>query len=91
MNASVAVRANEEMVKVEIPTRAQAEAAERKKQSQEGQRRDGKSQSAMRERFEKMTPEEREKFMQRMKERGMGRGRTPQRPDAAGQTAPTAP
>lgn len=97
LNASVSVRATEEMIKAEIPTRSQAEAAEAEKQAKESSRRppngfalSEEDRAKMRERFEKMTPEEREAFMKRMRERGgqrrrQGEGGAPGGPRGGGQ------
>ena len=78
MNASVSQRSSEEMIKADIPTREQAAAAEKKaSESAAAQRRPSpEAMKAWREKFEKMSPEEKEEAMRKMRER-MPKGGAP--------------
>ena len=75
MEESVSLRSSEEMIKAEIPTREQAAEAEKKNAENATARRrpDPEAMKAWKEKFDKMTPEEREEAMKKMRER-MSRG-----------------
>ena len=78
MDDSVSQRASEEMIKADIPTREQAAENEKKASENATARRrpDPEAMKAWKEKFDKMSPEEREEAMKKMRER-MSRGGGP--------------
>ena len=70
MNESVSLRASEEMIKADIPTREQAAEAEKKNAENASARRrpNPEAMKAWKEKFDQMSPEEREEAMKKMRE-----------------------